>query len=62
MLVGVCPRWVGSGHVMGFTHGAKMMTPQKVLKTDGTVKSFRCKAAQIFRNEAYIEVRRSDKR
>jgi hypothetical protein len=45
-----------------------MMTSQKVVKTDGTVKSFRCKARECLpatgrlRNEAYIEVRRNDAR
>jgi len=45
-----------------------MMTSQKVVKTDGTVKSFRCKARECLpatgrlRKEAYIEVRRNDER
>ena len=40
-----------------------LMTSQKVVKLDGTVKSFRCKAQESLpaacrlRNEAYIEVR-----
>jgi hypothetical protein len=38
----------------------------KIIKPDGTVKSFRCKARECLpstgrlRNEAYIEVRRND--
>jgi hypothetical protein len=45
-----------------------MMAAQEVVKTDGTVKSFRCKARECLpvtgrlRNEAYIGIRRSDER
>jgi hypothetical protein len=36
------------------------MTSQKVVKADDTVKSFRYKAPDIPRSEAYMLVRRND--